>query len=33
MKCPICGHYLERHDGVQARDCLEKLIEKSGREI
>jgi len=27
MKCSFCGHYVERHDGVQARDCLIKALE------
>jgi len=33
MKCPFCGHYIDRHDGVQARTCLAKALESLEREI
>ncbi len=33
MKCTICGHYIDRHDGLQARSCLVKALEKLAGEI
>lgn len=33
MKCGVCGHYIERHNGIQARACLEKAMGSKGREI
>jgi len=27
MKCSFCGHYIERHNLIDAQSCLEKAIE------